>query len=138
MAGSADSGDKDVYDEINITPMLDLAYVLMIIFIIMTTATVQGIKVNLPKASATPTLAKPQWFGRRSRRPLLSRAEPAGLPRQRLLSRRQLSARRNSTRRCRQRKRRQRLRRLRQNKRRLPKQSPRRSQRHRRFQHRRQ
>jgi biopolymer transport protein ExbD len=40
--------------------MLDLAYVLMIIFIIMTTATVQGIKVNLPKASAAPTLAKPQ------------------------------------------------------------------------------
>ena len=60
MAGSADTGDKDVYDEINITPMLDLAYVLMIIFIIMTTATVQGIKVNLPKASAAPTLAKPQ------------------------------------------------------------------------------
>jgi biopolymer transport protein ExbD len=60
VSGSADSGDKDVYDEINITPMLDLAYVLMIIFIIMTTATVQGIKVNLPKASAAPTLAKPQ------------------------------------------------------------------------------
>jgi biopolymer transport protein ExbD len=60
MSGSVDSGDKDVYDDINITPMLDLAYVLMIIFIIMTTATVQGIKVNLPKASATPTLAKPQ------------------------------------------------------------------------------
>jgi biopolymer transport protein ExbD len=60
VAGSADTGDKDVYDEINITPMLDLAYVLMIIFIIMTTATVQGIKVNLPKASAAPTLAKPQ------------------------------------------------------------------------------
>ena len=48
------------YDDINITPMLDLAYVLVIIFIIMTTATVQGIKVNLPKASAAPTLAKPQ------------------------------------------------------------------------------
>ncbi|HTW75699.1 MAG TPA: biopolymer transporter ExbD [Steroidobacteraceae bacterium] len=60
MAGSVDSGEEDVYDDINITPMLDLAYVLMIIFIIMTTATVQGIKVNLPKASAAPTLAKPQ------------------------------------------------------------------------------
>ncbi len=60
MSGSIDSGDKDVYDDINITPMLDLAYVLMIIFIIMTTATVQGIKVNLPKASAAPSLAKPQ------------------------------------------------------------------------------
>ncbi len=30
------------YDDINITPMLDLAYVLLIIFIIMTTASVQG------------------------------------------------------------------------------------------------
>jgi len=47
------------YDEINVTPMLDLAYVLLVIFIIMTTASVQGIKVNLPKASAAPSLAKP-------------------------------------------------------------------------------
>lgn len=58
---SAQVGDEqDVYDEINITPMLDLAYVLLVIFIIMTTASVQGIKVNLPKASDTPSLAKPQ------------------------------------------------------------------------------
>jgi biopolymer transport protein ExbD len=55
---SADTSEKDVYDEINITPMLDLAYVLLVIFIIMTTATVQGIKVNLPKASAQPSLAE--------------------------------------------------------------------------------
>ena len=48
------------YDDINITPMLDLAYVLLVIFIIMTTASVQGIKVNLPKASDTPSLAKPK------------------------------------------------------------------------------
>ena len=48
------------YDDINITPMLDLAYVLVIIFIIMTTASVQGIKVNLPKASSSPSLAKPK------------------------------------------------------------------------------
>jgi biopolymer transport protein ExbD len=60
MASSGDSGDKDVYDDINITPMLDLAYVLMVIFIIMTTATVQGIKVNLPQASQAPPLAKSQ------------------------------------------------------------------------------
>lgn len=52
------SEDKP-YDDINVTPMLDLAYVLLVIFIIMTTASVQGIKVNLPKASATPSLAKP-------------------------------------------------------------------------------
>src|SRR6202007_3173620 len=59
MAGSV-SGDKDVYDEINITPMLDLAYVLLVIFIIMTTAAVQGIKVNLPKASDHRSLSKPK------------------------------------------------------------------------------
>lgn len=52
--------DNEPYDDINITPMLDLAYVLLVIFIIMTTATVQGIKVNLPKASQTPPLAKPK------------------------------------------------------------------------------
>ena len=56
---SASAEEQDVYDEINITPMLDLAYVLLVIFIIMTTASVQGIKVNLPKASAAPSLAKP-------------------------------------------------------------------------------
>lgn len=50
---------NEPYDQINITPMLDLSYVLLIIFIIMTTASVQGIKVNLPKASNTPSLAKP-------------------------------------------------------------------------------
>ncbi|HEB87482.1 MAG TPA: biopolymer transporter ExbD [Gammaproteobacteria bacterium] len=52
--------ENEPYDDINITPMLDLAYVLLIIFIIMTTASVQGIAVNLPKASSTPSLAKPQ------------------------------------------------------------------------------
>ena len=50
--------ENEPYDEINITPMLDLAYVLLVIFIILTTATVQGIQVNLPKASAQPSLAE--------------------------------------------------------------------------------
>jgi biopolymer transport protein ExbD len=58
MSGPVGGGEKDAYDEINVTPMLDLAYVLLIIFIILTTATVQGIKVNLPKASAQPSLAE--------------------------------------------------------------------------------
>jgi biopolymer transport protein ExbD len=53
-------GDNKLYDDINVTPMLDLAYVLLVIFIIMTTASVQGIKVDLPKASNTPSLAKPK------------------------------------------------------------------------------
>jgi biopolymer transport protein ExbD len=52
--------EEKVYDDINITPMLDVAYVVLLIFIIMTTATVQGITVNLPKASSTPSLSKPK------------------------------------------------------------------------------
>ena len=52
--------DQKAYDDINITPMLDVAYVLLLIFIIMTTATVQGITVNLPKASSTPSMSKPK------------------------------------------------------------------------------
>jgi biopolymer transport protein ExbD len=51
---------NEPYDEINITPMLDLTWVLLLIFIIMTTATVQGITVNLPKASTAPSLSKPK------------------------------------------------------------------------------
>ena len=51
---------KKPYDDINITPMLDLAYVLLVIFIIMTTAAVQGIKVDLPKASAAQPLSQPK------------------------------------------------------------------------------
>lgn len=50
--------EDEIYDEINVVPMLDLAYVLLVVFIILTTATVQGITVNLPKASAKPTLSE--------------------------------------------------------------------------------
>ena len=53
----ADDG-KD-YDDINVTPMVDLYLVLLLIFIIMTTAAVQGIKVELPRASKTPAAANP-------------------------------------------------------------------------------
>ncbi len=47
------------YDEINVTPLMDLAWVLLIVFIIMATATVQGISVALPRASSAPTLHQP-------------------------------------------------------------------------------
>jgi biopolymer transport protein ExbD len=47
------------FDDINVTPMLDLAYVLLVIFIIMTTAAVQGVKVELPKTKTSASLAKP-------------------------------------------------------------------------------
>ena len=48
------------YDDLNVTPLLDLAWNLLVIFVIMATATVQGITVALPKASAAPNLGKPK------------------------------------------------------------------------------
>jgi len=58
---SADiKGDNQPYDDINVTPMLDLAYVLLVVFIILTTASVQGVKVNSPQTKAVNNLAKPQ------------------------------------------------------------------------------
>ena len=53
-------GGRKAYDDINITPMLDLAYVLLVIFILMATASVQGIKVDLPNASSAQNLAAPK------------------------------------------------------------------------------
>ncbi|RTL20335.1 MAG: biopolymer transporter ExbD [Burkholderiales bacterium] len=46
------------YDSINVTPMLDLAYVLLVVFILMTTASVQGLSINLPKPSNKPSTEK--------------------------------------------------------------------------------
>lgn len=43
------------YDSINVTPMLDLAYVLLVVFILMTTAGVQGLTMTLPKPSNKPS-----------------------------------------------------------------------------------
>ena len=59
MSGDV-KGDSEPYDDINITPMLDLAYGLMIMFIIMTTAAIQGVEVNLPQASSAASLAEPK------------------------------------------------------------------------------
>jgi biopolymer transport protein ExbD len=52
--------DSKSYDDINVTPMVDLYLVLLLIFIIMTTAGVQGVKVNLPRASTSPALGGPK------------------------------------------------------------------------------
>ena len=59
MASEA-KADNSPYDDINITPMLDLAYVLLVTFIILTTASVQGVRVNSPQAQAAHSLSKPQ------------------------------------------------------------------------------
>lgn len=46
------------YDTINVTPMLDLAYVLLVVFILMTTASVQGLRISMPKPSLQPSAEK--------------------------------------------------------------------------------
>lgn len=55
---------KDLFElkgieDINVAPLLDLAWTILVVFIIAITAAVQGIKVSLPKASSTPTQIKP-------------------------------------------------------------------------------
>ena len=51
--------DLEVQAELNVVPLLDLAWNLLIVFIMVVTATVQGINVNLPKASAASSNIKP-------------------------------------------------------------------------------
>ena len=60
MPRARDLFKSEAYDEINVTPLLDLAWTLLVVFILAVTATVQGIRVNLPKASNTPSLSKPR------------------------------------------------------------------------------
>jgi biopolymer transport protein ExbD len=50
--------EYEVYDTINVVPMLDLAWNLLLVFMIVVTTAVQGINVSLPKASASATAGK--------------------------------------------------------------------------------
>jgi biopolymer transport protein ExbD len=52
--------ENRILDEINVTPLLDLAWTLLVVFIISITAAIQGIKVNMPQASAAQSLTKPR------------------------------------------------------------------------------
>jgi biopolymer transport protein ExbD len=46
--------------ELNITPLLDLAFVLLVIFIITTTPIVNDLDIDLPKAASRPKDPKPK------------------------------------------------------------------------------
>ena len=46
--------------ELNITPLLDLAFVLLVIFIITTAPTINDIEINLPSAQTVPKDAPPK------------------------------------------------------------------------------
>lgn len=51
--------DIDAVTELNVVPLLDLAWNLLVVFMIVVTASVQGININLPKASAAASAVKP-------------------------------------------------------------------------------
>jgi len=55
----APADDHEDIVEINVVPMLDLAWNLLVVFMLVVTASVQGISVNLPKASAAASKIKP-------------------------------------------------------------------------------
>jgi biopolymer transport protein ExbD len=58
MKAPSEEGQDEIA-EINVVPMLDLAWNLLVVFMIVVTASVQGISVNLPKASAAVSKIKP-------------------------------------------------------------------------------
>jgi biopolymer transport protein ExbD len=60
-ADDADSVQDEILAEINITPLVDVFLVLLIIFMVTATfITQQGVKVDLPKASAGTSQSQPQ------------------------------------------------------------------------------
>ncbi|MDR2032200.1 MAG: biopolymer transporter ExbD [Azoarcus sp.] len=58
--GSFDSGATRPMVDINTTPLVDVMLVLLIIFLVTAPLMTQGIKVDLPQASAQPTAAEPE------------------------------------------------------------------------------
>ena len=60
MANAARFGTKKRTGGVNITPFVDVLLVVLVIFILTSNASIPGIKVDLPKASASVALEKPK------------------------------------------------------------------------------
>jgi biopolymer transport protein ExbD len=60
MAFGTQDDTDDVMNEINMTPMVDVMLVLLIIFIITVPVMKHAVNIDLPRASNTPQLVKPQ------------------------------------------------------------------------------
>lgn len=60
MANAAKFGTKKRTGSINVTPFVDVLLVVLVIFILTSNASIPGIKVDLPKASASVALEKPK------------------------------------------------------------------------------
>ncbi|GAA0495129.1 MULTISPECIES: biopolymer transporter ExbD [Pigmentiphaga] len=60
MATAVKFGTKKRANGINITPFVDVLLVVLVIFILTSNASIPGIRVDLPKASASVPLEKPK------------------------------------------------------------------------------
>ncbi len=60
MANATRFGVRKRTGGINITPFVDVLLVVLVIFILTSNASIPGIKVDLPKASASVALEKPK------------------------------------------------------------------------------
>lgn len=58
--GSFNSQQHHVKAEINVVPLVDVMLVLLVIFIITAPLLTHSVKVDLPKASSTPNVTKPE------------------------------------------------------------------------------
>ncbi len=57
---SYDDEEEAAVDSINITPLVDVLMVVLVMFILTATAQVAGIRIELPKASASVSLSQPK------------------------------------------------------------------------------
>lgn len=58
--GSFNSQQHQVKAEINVVPLVDVMLVLLVIFIITAPLLTHSVKIDLPKASNTPNITKPE------------------------------------------------------------------------------
>jgi len=80
--GSMDSsGRQTPMAEINVVPMVDVMLVLLVIFIITAPLLTHSVKVDLPKASSSPNITKPEHIelGIRDDASLYWNGEPVAL-----------------------------------------------------------
>ena len=60
FGGFAKTGDAQPMAEINMVPLIDVMLVLLVIFIVTAPLLTHAVKVDLPQASSTPNLTRPE------------------------------------------------------------------------------
>jgi biopolymer transport protein ExbD len=62
FSNSSDNDDQGLMAEINMTPFVDVMLVLLIIFIVTLPVIQHSVKIELPKASSSVSVAKPEMI----------------------------------------------------------------------------